>query len=63
MKFEIDHWNLPLDLAQGGERVEPRGIWILVLGIFIIFNVQLIYATNIQFSIFNLQFRFARLGF
>jgi hypothetical protein len=34
--FEIlnfGHWNLPFDVAQGGERVEPFGIWDLGFGI------------------------------
>jgi len=33
--LNLGHWNLPFDLAQGGELVEPFDIWFLVLGIFI----------------------------
>jgi hypothetical protein len=28
----IGHWNLPFDLAQGGELVEPFVIWDLSFG-------------------------------
>ena len=35
--LHLGHWNLPFDLAQGGEFVEPFDIWILVLEIFLIF--------------------------
>jgi hypothetical protein len=35
--LNLGHWNLPFDLAQGGELVEPFEIWFLVLGIFMIF--------------------------
>jgi hypothetical protein len=32
--LNLGHWNLPFDLAQGGEPVEPFEIWFLVLEIF-----------------------------
>jgi len=38
--LNLGHWNLPFDFAQGGEPVEPFGIWFLVLGIFMIFIKQ-----------------------
>ena len=31
--LNFGHWNLPFDLAQGGEPVEPFEIWFLVLEI------------------------------
>jgi hypothetical protein len=34
----LGHWDLPFDLAQGGELVEPFDIWVLVLGIFYDFH-------------------------
>jgi hypothetical protein len=40
--LDFGHWDLPFDLAQGGEFVEPFGIWALVLGIFIISIQQVI---------------------
>jgi len=27
--LNFGHWNLPFDLAQGGELVEPFVIWVL----------------------------------
>jgi hypothetical protein len=35
--LNFGHSYLPFDLAQGGELVEPFGVCILVLGIFMIF--------------------------
>jgi hypothetical protein len=32
--LNLGHWNLPFDLAQGGEPVEPFEICFLVLVIF-----------------------------
>ena len=32
--LNLGHWDLPFDLAQGGELVEPFEIWFMVLGIF-----------------------------
>ena len=31
--LNFGHWNLPFDLAQGGEIVEPFDIWYLRFGI------------------------------
>jgi hypothetical protein len=39
--FEFGNWGLPFDYAQGGELVEPFEICFLVLGIFMIFIMQL----------------------
>jgi len=32
--LNLNHWDLPFDLAQGGELVEPFGICDLVFGIY-----------------------------
>jgi hypothetical protein len=40
---ELVVWNLPFDMAQGGELVEPFEIWFLVLGIFMIFLKELVF--------------------
>jgi hypothetical protein len=39
--LNFGHWNLPFDLAQGGELVEPFEICILVLGDFIFLTLEL----------------------
>ena len=31
--LNFGHWDLPFDLAQGGELVEPFDIWNLIFGI------------------------------
>jgi hypothetical protein len=38
--LNLGDWDLPFDMAQGGEPVEPFEIWFLVLGISIIFIKQ-----------------------
>jgi hypothetical protein len=30
--LSIGFWNLPFDVAQGGEPVEPFAIWVLLFG-------------------------------
>jgi len=34
--LNFGHWDLPFDLAQGGELVEPFDIWILAFVIFVL---------------------------
>jgi len=43
----LGHWDLPFDLAQGGELVEPFEIWFLMLGIFMIF-IMLVISVKIR---------------
>jgi hypothetical protein len=45
----LDHWDLPFDLAQGGELVEPFEIWFLVLGIFMISIKQMIFVKSVNY--------------
>jgi hypothetical protein len=58
----LGHWNLPFDLAQGGESfdfaqdrepverlVEPFEIWFLVLGIFMVFTKQVIFVKSVNY--------------
>ena len=50
--LNLGHWNLPFDLAQGGELVEPFEIWFLALGIFMSFTKQatFLYSVNYLFK-------------
>ena len=45
----LGHWDLPFDLAQGGELVEPFEIWFLVLGIFMISLKQLTFLNSVNY--------------
>ena len=47
--LNFNHCDLPFDLAQGGELVEPFEIWFLVLGIFMIFIKQLILLRSLKY--------------
>ena len=47
--LDLGHWNLPFDLAQGGELVEPFEIWFLVFGIFIR-QLTFVYSVNYLFK-------------
>jgi len=45
--LNLGHWDLPFDLAQGGELVEPFEIGFLMLGIFMIF-IMLVISVKIR---------------
>jgi hypothetical protein len=47
--LNFGHWHLPFDLAQGGELVEPFGIWFLVLGFFMIVIKQAISVNPVNY--------------
>jgi len=45
--LNLGYWDLPFDLAQGGELVEPFEIGFLMLGIFMIF-IMLVISVKIR---------------